>query len=152
MSLSKKFVVTGGAGFIGSHMVDRLVREGHSVTIVDTLRSGFRANVNAAASLVEADITDTKQLESVFVGAAGVFHFAAIARTPWCIEDPILCYQTNVMGTLNVLEAARRTGVPRVVLSSSNVVCGDFPSRNQRVFAFTDPQISLPYLSPPRSG
>ena len=121
-SVHRKYVVTGGAGFIGSHMVDRLVREGHSVTVVDTLRSGFRANVNAAATLVEADITDVAQLEPAFAGAAGVFHFAAIARTPWCIEDPLLCYKTNVTGTLTALEAARRCGVPRVVLSSSNVV------------------------------
>jgi UDP-glucose 4-epimerase len=62
------------------------------------------------------------QIKDFFVGVDGVFHFAAIARTPWCIEDPVLAYETNVMGTLNVLEAARQCNVKRVVLSSSNVV------------------------------
>lgn len=118
----RKFVVTGGAGFIGSHMTDELCRTGNAVTVIDNLRSGFREQVNPAATLVEADIRSLDSLSPLFADCDGVFHFAAIARTPWCIEDPVLCYETNVLGTLNVCEAARRAGVGRVVLSSSNVV------------------------------
>jgi UDP-glucose 4-epimerase len=118
----RRFIVTGGAGFIGSHMTDELCRTGNAVTVIDNLRSGFREQVNPAATLVEADIRSVNNLTSVFASCDGVFHFAAIARTPWCIDDPILCYETNVLGTLNVCEASRRAGVSRTVLSSSNVV------------------------------
>jgi UDP-glucose 4-epimerase len=118
----RRFVVTGGAGFIGSHMTDELCRTGNAVTVIDNLRSGFREQVSPAATLVETDIRSVDNLTGVFAGCDGVFHFAAIARTPWCIDDPVLCYETNVLGTLNVCEASRRAGVNRTVLSSSNVV------------------------------
>jgi len=118
----KNFLVTGGAGFIGSHLVDELCRTGNQVTVLDSLRSGFREQVNARAALVECDIRHYEPMRDLFAGRDGVFHLAAIARTPWCIEDPVLCYETNVMGTLHVCEAARQARVPRVVLSSSNVV------------------------------
>jgi UDP-glucose 4-epimerase len=114
-----KYVVTGGAGFIGSHLVDELVRQGHDVTIIDNLLSGH--HVNPGARLVKGDVRNLDGIASFCQGADGIFHLAAIARTPWCIDDPILAYETNVMGTLNVLEAARRLDIKRVVLSSSNV-------------------------------
>ena len=117
-----RYLVTGGAGFIGSHLVDRLQSEGHAVIVVDNLLSGSEKNVNPHVILVEADIRDFDEIEPFFEGCDGVFHLAALARTPWCIDDPKLCYEINVMGTLNVLEAARKHKVPRVVLTSSNVV------------------------------
>lgn len=122
---NKTFVVTGGCGFIGSHMVDKLVALGHEVIVIDILLSGNIDNLNPKAVLETVDIRDFELLHktlSKYDRIDGIFHFAAIARTPWCIDDPLLCYQTNVMGTMHVLEAARLLNVPRVVLSSSNVV------------------------------
>jgi len=117
-----RYVVFGGAGFIGSHMTDLLVSKGHEVTVVDNLLSGYLDNVNPHAKFVAADIRNLNSILPLVEGADGVFNYAAIARTPWCIEDPILCHETNVTGTLNILEACRRKGIKRVVLSSSNVV------------------------------
>lgn len=116
-----KYIVTGGAGFIGSHMVDLLIDLGHEVVVIDNLLSGFRSQVNNFADLVVEDIRN-KSMYPVFKGVDGVFHFAAIARTPWCIDDPIQAASVNSLGTANVLEASRQGKVPRVVLSSSNVV------------------------------
>jgi UDP-glucose 4-epimerase len=117
-----KYIVTGGAGFIGSHLVDALLAEGHDVRILDNLTSGSRLNVNPRATLLECDIRVYESIAPHFEGVDGVFHLAAIARTPWCIDDPKLAYATNVMGTLHVLEAARQHGIKRVVMTSSNVV------------------------------
>lgn len=117
-----RYLVTGGAGFIGSHLVDRLQAEGHAVIVVDNLLSGSEKNINPRVIFVEADIRRFHDIEEFFEGCDGVFHLAALARTPWCIDDPALCYEINVIGTLNVLEAARKHKVPRVVLTSSNVV------------------------------
>lgn len=117
-----KYIVTGGAGFIGSHLVDSLLNAGHDVIILDNLLSGFEKNVNPKATLHLCDIRTLSTFIQYFEGVDGVFHLAAIARTPWCVEDPVLAYETNVMGTLNVLEAARKNNVRRVVMTSSNVV------------------------------
>lgn len=117
-----KFIVTGGAGFIGSHLVDFLIAEGHSVSVIDNMLSGNMKHVHPNATLYTRDIRKIADIEEIFIGCDGVFHLAAIARTPWCIDDPILAYETNVMGTLNVLEASRRANIKRVVLTSSNVV------------------------------
>jgi UDP-glucose 4-epimerase len=115
-----KYLVTGGRGFIGSHIVDLLLSQGHEVGVIDNGLSGD--NRNDSATYIAADIRHIAEIEPHFEGVNGVFHTAAIARTPWCIDDPVLCYETNLMGSLNVLEAARRKGVKRVVLSSSNIV------------------------------
>lgn len=121
-----KYLVTGGLGFIGSHLVDRLVMDGHKVLVIDNLLSGNKKYLNPAAEYFELDIRNLKEIEHLFTGCDGVFHLAAIARTPWCIEDPVLCYETNVMGTLHILEAARKAGIKRVVMTSSNVVYAFF--------------------------
>ena len=130
LKLDKTFVVTGGCGFIGSHMTDRLIGLGYKVVVVDNLLSGRLENLNKDALLEQVDISDFDALcgalDKYKDELGGIFHFAAIARTPWCMDDPLLCYKTNVMGTINVLEAARRLGVKRVVLSSSNVVYAFF--------------------------
>jgi len=117
-----KYIVTGGAGFIGSHLTDALIRDGHDVVVIDSLLSGNKKHVNPTAVLVNCDIRKYEDILPHFAGIDGVFHLAAIARTPWCIENPILAYETNVMGTLHVLEASRVHGVKRIVLTSSNVV------------------------------
>lgn len=118
------YLVTGGCGFIGSHLVDYLIRQGHSVRILDNLLSGNKKFLNPKAELIEADIRNYKFILPYFESIDGVFHLAAIARTPWCIENPTLAYETNVMGTLNVLEACRKYNIKRVVMTSSNVVHG----------------------------
>ena len=126
---TKTFIVTGGCGFIGSHMVDKLINLGHKVIVIDNMLSGNIENLNKGAILEKVDITDFDAINMVITTAIskygsiyGIFHFAAIARTPWCIDDPILCYKTNVMGTLNILEVSRKLNISRIILSSSNVV------------------------------
>lgn len=118
-----KYLVTGGAGFIGSHMVDRLVELGHDVIVVDNMLSGLMGQINPWVKFCRVDIRhDTVLAVLENTKPDGVFHFAAIARTPWCIDDPVLAAETNATGTMKVLEAAKRAGVKRCVLSSSNVV------------------------------
>jgi UDP-glucose 4-epimerase len=128
-----KYLVTGGAGFIGSHLVDKLIKQGHQVVVIDNLLSGSEQYVNAKAVFHKCDIRNLDEILGHFEGADGVFHLAAIARTPWCIDDPVLAYETNVMGSLNILEAARVNGVKRVVMTSSNVVYAFFtPYRSSK--------------------
>ena len=128
-----KYIVTGGAGFIGSHLVDELIKNDHEVIVLDNLLSGSMNNVNSKAVFIKTDIRKIDDIQTYFSGADGVFHLAAIARTPWCIENPILAYETNVMGTLNVLEASRLNAVKRVVMTSSNVVYAFFtPYRSSK--------------------
>lgn len=117
-----RYLVTGAAGFIGSHMVDRLIAGGHEVVAFDSLLTGDQGNVNPKAQFLLGDVRSIDQLCAAAKDVDGIFHFAAIARTPWTIEDPILAMETNVMGTTNVLEAVRRLKIKRVVLSSSCVV------------------------------
>lgn len=117
-----KYLVTGGAGFIGSHLVDKLIEQNHEVIVLDNLLSGCDKNINSKAQFINCDIRKIENIQQYFSSIDGVFHLAAIARTPWCIENPILAYETNVMGTLNVLESARLAGIKRVVMTSSNVV------------------------------
>jgi UDP-glucose 4-epimerase len=127
-----KALVTGGAGFIGSHIAERLAREGHGVRIVDNLSSGKRENIAGFASHVEfvpADIRDATRLEALFAGCDVVFHEAAIVSVPYSVEHPQETHDTNIQGTLNVLLAARKAGVRRVVFASSAAVYGDEPTQ-----------------------
>jgi UDP-glucose 4-epimerase len=122
---NKTFIVTGGCGFIGSHMVDKLISLNYKVVVLDNLLSGNLENLNKNAIFENVDITNYELLKNVidkYDNIDGIFHFAAIARTPWCIEDPLLCYNTNVIGTINILEISRQKNIKRIVLSSSNVV------------------------------
>ncbi len=118
-------VVTGGCGFIGSHVVDALVARGDSVVVLDDLSSGTAANLNGQARLVNGSILDTLAVDSAVRGADCAFHLAAWARVPRSIEDPLGTHQVNVGGTLNVLEALRRHKVPRLIYVSSSSVYGN---------------------------
>ena len=120
-----KHVVTGGCGFIGSHLVDRLLELGHEVVAVDDLSTNEGRRVNPATTLVEGSVTDLDLVMSATEGADCVFHTAAWARVPRSIDDPVGTHEVNVNGTLNVLQAARENGVGRVVYSSSSSVYGD---------------------------
>lgn len=120
-----KLIVTGGAGFIGSHLTDKLIALGHEVVVVDNLMLGKKEFVNKKAKLSKKDIRDYKSLKKSFKGAEAVFHLAADPRLQISIEDPISTHEINVTGTLNVLLAAKENGVKKVIFSSSCAVYGD---------------------------
>lgn len=122
----KKCVVTGGAGFVGSHLTDALLDLGAHVTVVDTLVEGKREYIHAEADVAEIDVRDTEALRAVIEGAEYVFHLAALASVPGSIENPALYHDVNVNGTLSVLEAIRTLHAKaRVIFASSASVYGD---------------------------
>jgi len=123
-----KVAVTGGAGFIGSNLVDSLVERGHDVIVIDNLATGKRSYLNPAVPLFEIDVAaDSEGLTSALHGREVVFHTVALPRIARSIEDPLGTHATNVTGTLRVLKAAHDAGARRVVYSSSSSVYGDQP-------------------------
>lgn len=130
------FMVTGGAGFIGSHIVDRLVQEGERVRVVDNFSTGRRENIshlegNPLVQVAEGDICDWEFMAEAMQGVDYVLHQAAIPSVPRSVSDPLSSHRVNVEGTLRVLLAAREAGVRRVVFASSSSVYGDVAG-NQR--------------------
>jgi UDP-N-acetylglucosamine/UDP-N-acetyl-alpha-D-glucosaminouronate 4-epimerase len=119
-----KAMVTGGAGFIGSHVVDALLAQGADVVVLDDLSSGHAENVAPAAELVVGSITDGDLVAEAVDGAELVVHLAAHRAVLRSVEQPVETDRVNIGGTLNVLDAARRTGVRRVVAASSSSVYG----------------------------
>jgi UDP-glucose 4-epimerase len=122
-----KTLVTGGAGFIGSNLVALLLESGHEVTVLDDCSSGFRENLagSPAARLMEADVRDAAAVETAMEGCEIVFHLAASVGNTRSIEHPIDGSEINVLGTLRILEAARRRGARKVVFSSSAGIFGE---------------------------
>lgn len=123
-----KVLVTGGAGFIGSHLVDSLVGDGNEVHVIDNLSNGKMANVNPSATFHRLDIFgDRGKIERLFKkeGFDFVFHLAAMARIPECLDKPIESFNINVTGTLYLLQLAREFGVQGFVFSSSSSVYGE---------------------------
>ena len=120
-----KCVVTGGCGFIGTHLVDRLVRLGHQVIVLDDLSTGNLERLNPSAEPLYGSVADVDAVVSATEGAEVVFHTAAWARIERSIADPVGTHAVNVSGTLNVLRAAQVNGVSRVINSSSSSVYGD---------------------------
>ena len=120
-------LVTGGAGFIGSHLVDALLDAGQRVRVLDDLSSGRRENLpdSAAVEFRAGDIRDLAAVQSACAGAAVVFHLAALGSVPRSMKDPATSLAVNVAGTANVLTGARDAGVRRVVYASSSSVYGD---------------------------
>ncbi len=126
--MAETYVVTGGAGFIGSHIAQRLLSDGHRVRIVDNFATGKRGNIGQWAgdlTVHEISITDRAALDEPFSGADYVFHQAALPSVPRSIDDPLMTNEYNVTGTLNVLLAARDSGVKRVVYAASSSAYGD---------------------------
>jgi nucleoside-diphosphate-sugar epimerase len=127
------FVVTGGAGFIGSHIAERLLKEGHVVRVVDNLITGKTENLavlealNGDLSYHNVSITDREGLRSIFHDAEVVYHEAAIASVQRSVNDPLETHEHTVTGTFNVLEIARQTGVRRVVFAASAAAYGNSP-------------------------
>lgn len=123
-------VVTGGAGFIGSHIVDALIAQGDEVRVVDSLVTGNMDNLRDSASqirFVQADVNESETLAEVFKGADYVIHQAALASVPLSVEQPLLVNQACVNGTLTVLNEAQKAGVKRVVYAGSSSCYGDRP-------------------------
>jgi UDP-glucose 4-epimerase len=121
-------LVTGGAGFIGSHLVDALLAQGHRVRVLDNLSMGKRANLplaNPRLRLLEGDVADAALVDQAVAGCAAVVHLAAVASVQASVDDPVSTHQSNFVGTLNVCEAMRRHGVKRVVYASSAAVYGN---------------------------
>ena len=120
-------IVTGGAGFIGSHLVDSLLGDGYRVTIVDDLSTGRRELASPDAELCEIDIADGRSLDEVFERAApdAVYHLGAQAKVTVSVTDPGRDCEVNVLGTLNVLQAATRHGAPVVFSSTGGALYGD---------------------------
>jgi len=134
-SAFKSALVTGGAGFIGSHLVDALASAGSRVTVLDNLSTGSLANLEAAAGrvrFVQADIRNRAAVEEAVSGCEVVFHLAAVVSVQKTVEDPLGSAAVNEMGSLSLLEAARAAGVRRVVFASSSAVYGDDPRLPKR--------------------
>lgn len=122
-----RVLVTGGGGFIGSHLVEHLLEQGHSVRVLDNFATGRRANVLALSDeieLIEGDIQSYERASTAVAGCEVVLHQAALPSVPRSVQDPLTSNATNVIGTLNILLAARDHGVRRVVCASSSSVYG----------------------------
>lgn len=122
-----KLIVTGGAGFIGSHLADKLIALGHEVVVVDNLMLGRKEFVNKKAKFYKVDVRELKKIKRIFSGAPAVFHLAADPRLQNSIDDPVSTHEINVTGALNVLLAAKAAGVKKVIFSSSCALYGDQP-------------------------
>ena len=124
----KKYVITGGAGFIGSHIAEHLSKKGHQVTILDSLRTGFEHNLNGLnVDFFEGDIRNESLVNEVVNGASGIFHLAALVSVPESLLKIKECIDINTIGTINILEAAKNNPNCKVVLSTSAANYGDNP-------------------------
>ncbi len=138
MTTPSLFLVTGGAGFIGSHLVERLLAEGHRVRVLDNFSTGSRANLVFARGdrqleVIRGDLANLKAVERAVRGVAAVFHQAAMRSVPRSVADPLGANASNVTGTLHVLHAAaRQRKKPRVVFASSSSVYGERPDLPKR--------------------
>ena len=133
-------LVTGGAGFIGSHLVEACLARGKQVRVLDNLSTGCRQNlVGQRVEFVEGDVADFSVVAKAVAGCELVFHQAAMVSVPRSVAQPDLNHATNVTGAFNVFEAARRAGVKRVVFAFSAAVYGDQPGVPQREDDLLDP-------------
>jgi len=135
MSSAGKVLVTGGGGFIGSHLVERLLRDGRDVRVLDNFSTGHRHNLaDVEVELVEGDIQSYERVHTAVRGCELVYHLAALPSVPRSVQDPLTSTASNVTGTLNVLLAARDEDVRRVIFASSSSVYGpesEFPQREE---------------------
>ena len=143
-----KYMVTGGAGFIGSHITDRLLQDGHDVIIVDNFMTGRRENIahlNSDVEIAEIDIRDADAVKKAMRGVEFVFHQAALPSVPRSVANPMESHDVNVTGTLNLLIAARDAGVRRVIYAGSSSAYGD---REEEFKVETmQPRVKSPYAA-----
>jgi nucleoside-diphosphate-sugar epimerase len=128
--MSAEYLITGGAGFIGSNIAERLVRDGRTVRVLDSFLTGNRHNLatlTGKVELIEGDVRDSDVVRRAVTGVRYVLHVAALPSVPRSIADPVLSNDINVQGTLQLLAAARDAGCQRFVFSSSSSVYGDTP-------------------------
>jgi nucleoside-diphosphate-sugar epimerase len=128
MSLTSKFLVTGGAGFIGSNIADELLRQGAKVVILDNFLTGFRENLDEIRGdfdFIEGDINDEKKLKQAVAGVETVFHQAALPSVPRSVENPRETHEACVNGTFNLLLQAKENNVRRVIYAASSSAYGD---------------------------
>ncbi|HLF82142.1 MAG TPA: NAD-dependent epimerase/dehydratase family protein, partial [Anaerolineales bacterium] len=126
MSSGGQALVTGGAGFVGSHVVAGLIAQGTRVRVLDNLSTGQELNLSDShVEFVAGDIRDPEVLSGAMQGVRWVFHQAAMVSVPASMDDPLGCYEVNLQGTLRVLWAAHQAGVQRVVVASSAAVYGE---------------------------
>jgi nucleoside-diphosphate-sugar epimerase len=140
------YLVTGGAGFIGSHMVEALIKKGEQVRVFDNFSTGKRENLSAVGyqiEIIEGDIRNTNLCQQVMKGVKYVIHLAALHEVPRSVEQPLETHEINVTGILNLLLAARNAGVKRFVYASSSAVYGDNP-----LLPRSEDMIPLPISSP----
>lgn len=119
-----KIIVTGGAGFIGSNLVDALIKRGHNVLIIDNLSTGKKEYINSRADFFELDLLEFEKIQPLFESVDFVFHEAALPRIPLSIEKPIETNDINIKGTLNVLMASREAGAKKFIYASSSSALG----------------------------
>lgn len=141
----EKVIVTGGAGFVGSHLAEELANRGYSVVILDDLSSGRMENIadllaRENVEFVQGSITDVSLLHQLFQGVHYVFHLAAIPSVPRSIENPLASHEVNATGTLNVLLSARDSGVKKIIYASSSSVYGDTGTAAKREDMMPNPQ------------
>jgi UDP-glucose 4-epimerase len=147
-----KVLVTGGAGFIGSHVAERLLGLGHAVRVLDNLSTGRRANLatHARLELVIGDVRDRAEVDACATGVDAIVHLAAVASVQASIDDPIATHASNFDGTLHVLEAARERDVRRLLYASSAAVYGD--SAELPVAESATPRPLSPYAADKLAG
>jgi len=133
------YLVTGGAGFIGSHLSAALVARGHRVRVVDNLVTGFQRNLQPGVEFTAGDLADADTAAAAVKGVEYVLHQAAIPSVPRSVKNPIESHRANVDGMLNVLMAARNSGVKRIVFAGSSSVYGDLPTLPKREDMPTNP-------------
>ncbi len=141
----RKAVVTGGAGFIGSHLVEGLANRGYQVIILDDFSTGKKENIdplleNRYVELIEGSVTEPALLQRLLQGVDTVFHLAAVPSVPRSIRNPQVSHEVNVTGTLNVLLAARDNRIGKVIYASSSSVYGDTPTLPQKETMPPNPQ------------
>jgi len=123
-----KYLVTGGAGFIGCNLTRYILDKGHDVTVLDNFATGKRENLTEILDrieLIEGDIRDRETVDGAVAGCAAIFHEAALGSVPRSVEDPLTSHDVNVNGTVTVLEAAREAGIKRVIFAASSSAYGD---------------------------
>ena len=141
----KKVIVTGGAGFIGSHLTELLLSRGYHIIIIDDFSTGKIANIepllkSMKVDFIQGSITELPLLQNLFQGVDFVFHQAALSSVPRSVEDPLSTNKVNITGTLNVLLAARDNNVKKVIYASSSSVYGDTPTLPKREDMVSNPQ------------